>query len=102
MLTTAMWSSWIELNPRTAERLGVGQGDLVEIASQHGKLSAPVMLSPGIAPDMIAMPIGQGPPELRQICKRPRREPVLNPCVAHRAGNRVAGVGRYARQADAI
>jgi menaquinone reductase, molybdopterin-binding-like subunit len=60
VLTTAMWSSWIELNPRTAERLGVGQGDLVEIASQHGKLSAPVMLSPGIAPDMIAMPIGQG------------------------------------------
>jgi menaquinone reductase, molybdopterin-binding-like subunit len=60
VLTTAMWSSWIELNPKTAERLGVGQGDLVEIASQHGKLSAPVMLSPGIAPDIIAMPIGQG------------------------------------------
>jgi anaerobic selenocysteine-containing dehydrogenase len=60
VLTTAMWSSWIELNPKTAERLGVGQGDLVEIASQHGKLSAPVMLSPGIAPDVMAMPIGQG------------------------------------------
>jgi anaerobic selenocysteine-containing dehydrogenase len=60
VLTTAMWSSWIELNPKSAERLGVGQGDLVEIASQHGKLSAPVMLSPGIAPDVIAMPIGQG------------------------------------------
>ena len=60
VLTTAMWSSWIELNTKTAERLGVGQGDVVEIASQHGKLSAPVMLSPGIAPDIIAMPIGQG------------------------------------------
>ena len=60
MLTTAMWSSWVEINPKTAERLGIGQGDLVEIASQHGKLSAPAMLSPGIAPDVVAMPIGQG------------------------------------------
>jgi len=60
VLTTAMWSSWIEVNPKTAERLGIGQGDLLEITSQHGKLSAPVMLSPGIAPDIVAMPIGQG------------------------------------------
>ena len=60
VLTTAMWSSWIEVNPKTAQRLGIGQGDLLEITSQHGKLSAPVMLSPGIAPDIVAMPIGQG------------------------------------------
>jgi menaquinone reductase, molybdopterin-binding-like subunit len=59
-LTSAMWSSWIELNPRTAERLKIAQGDVVEIASQHGSLRAPALLSPGIAPDLIAMPVGQG------------------------------------------
>jgi menaquinone reductase, molybdopterin-binding-like subunit len=59
-LTTAMWSSWVEINVKTAQRLGIGQGDLVEVESQHGKLSAPVMLSPGIAPDAVGMPIGQG------------------------------------------
>jgi anaerobic selenocysteine-containing dehydrogenase len=59
-LTSAMWSSWVELNPKTAERLKIAQGDVVEVASQHGALRAPALLSPGIAPDIIAMPVGQG------------------------------------------
>ena len=48
------------LNPKTAERLGIQQGDLVEIASQQGSVRAPAVLSPGIAPDVVAMPVGQG------------------------------------------
>lgn len=59
-LSTAMWSSCVEINPQTAERLGIKQGDLMEVASQHGKLQAPALLSPGIAPDVVAMPVGQG------------------------------------------
>ena len=59
-LTSAMWSSWVEINPRTAARLGVAQGDAVEVASRHGTLRAPALLSPGLAPDVIAMPAGQG------------------------------------------
>ena len=60
VLSTAMWSTWIEINPKTAERLQIVEGDLVEIASQHGALRAPALVSPGIAPDVIAMPAGQG------------------------------------------
>jgi anaerobic selenocysteine-containing dehydrogenase len=60
VLSTAMWSSWIEINPRTASRFGIGEGDLVEIASRHGRLRAPALLSPGLDPDVIAMPVGQG------------------------------------------
>jgi anaerobic selenocysteine-containing dehydrogenase len=60
VLTTAMWSSWVELNPSTAARFGIQQGDLVEIASDQGKVRAPAVLSPGIAPDVVAMPVGQG------------------------------------------
>ncbi len=59
-LTSAMWSSWIEINPATAERLGIGTGDLVEVASAHGTLRTGVVISPGIAPDLVAMPAGQG------------------------------------------
>lgn len=59
-LSTAMWSTWVEINPKTAERLGIKQGDLVEVASQHGKIQAPALVNPGIAPDVIAMPVGQG------------------------------------------
>jgi molybdopterin-containing oxidoreductase family iron-sulfur binding subunit len=55
-----MWSSWVEINPATAARLGIGQGDIVEIASAHGSVRTAAMMSPGIAPDLLAMPAGQG------------------------------------------
>ena len=59
-LTSAMWSSWVELNPKTAERLGIALGDVVEVASSVGALRAPAFINPGLAPDIVAMPVGQG------------------------------------------
>jgi anaerobic selenocysteine-containing dehydrogenase len=59
-MTSAMWSSWVELNPKTAERLGIGLGDVVEVASSVGSLRAPAFINPGLSPDIIAMPVGQG------------------------------------------
>ena len=59
-LTSAMWSSWVEINPATAARLNIAQGDLVEVTSSQGSVRAPAMIFPGIAPDVIAMPVGQG------------------------------------------
>ncbi len=60
VISTAMWSSWVEINPKTAGALGVAQGDVVEIASSQGMIRVPALLSPGIAPDVVAMPVGQG------------------------------------------
>ncbi|HET7099657.1 MAG TPA: molybdopterin dinucleotide binding domain-containing protein, partial [Terriglobia bacterium] len=59
-ISTAMWSTWVEINPKTAEKMGIRQGELLEVASQHGKLQAPALIAPGIAPDVVAMPVGQG------------------------------------------
>jgi len=59
-LTSGMWSSWVEINPSTAKQLGIGEGDVVEVASAHGTLRTGAVLSPGIAPDIVAMPAGQG------------------------------------------
>jgi menaquinone reductase, molybdopterin-binding-like subunit len=59
-LTSAMWSSWVEINPATAQKLGIAQGDIVEIASEQATLRTAAYLSPGIAPDVLAMPMGQG------------------------------------------
>jgi anaerobic selenocysteine-containing dehydrogenase len=59
-LSSAMWSTWVEVNPQTAARLGIGQGDMIEITSTHGTVHAPAVVSPGIAPDIVAMPTGQG------------------------------------------
>ena len=59
-MTSAMWSSWVEINPRTADNLKIAPGDVVEITSQHGSVRAPAVVSPAIAPDIVAMPVGQG------------------------------------------
>ena len=59
-LTSAMWSSWVEINPATAAKLGIAQGDLVDVTSAQGTVRTAAYLSPGIAPDVLAMPAGQG------------------------------------------
>jgi anaerobic selenocysteine-containing dehydrogenase len=75
-LATAMWSSWVEINPRSAEHLGIRQGDLIEVASQHGTLQAPALLSPGIAPDVVAMPVGQGHESFGRYASRRGANPI--------------------------
>jgi anaerobic selenocysteine-containing dehydrogenase len=59
-MTSAMWCSWVEINEKKARELGIGQGDIVEVTSTQGSLRAPAFLNPGLAPDAIAMPVGQG------------------------------------------
>src|SRR5688572_11195389 len=59
-MTSGMWCSWVEINARKAEELGIHQGDVIEVTSTQGSVRAPAFLSPGIAPDAIAMPVGQG------------------------------------------
>ena len=59
-LTSAMWSSWVEINPATAAKLGIAQGDVVDVTSAHGTVRTAAYLSPGIAADVLAMPAGQG------------------------------------------
>jgi menaquinone reductase, molybdopterin-binding-like subunit len=58
--TSAMWSSWVEINPKTAEQLNIRLGDIVEVASTVGSLRSPAFINPALAPNVIAMPVGQG------------------------------------------
>ncbi|MFQ5860347.1 MAG: molybdopterin dinucleotide binding domain-containing protein, partial [Dehalococcoidia bacterium] len=59
-VTTVVWQTWVELNPRTAEDLGVREGDIVEVESPHGIIQAPVYVHPAAPPDVVAIPVGQG------------------------------------------
>jgi len=59
-MTTVVWDSWIEINPKTAAELGINFGDLVEVTSPQGSLRVPAVIYPGIRPDMVAIPLGQG------------------------------------------
>jgi anaerobic selenocysteine-containing dehydrogenase len=59
-MTTVSWQTWVEMNPKTAEALGLTDGDLVKVESTAGSVVAPVCLFPGIRPDTVAVPLGQG------------------------------------------
>ena len=59
-LTSVVYGSWAEVNPATAKQLGLSMGDLVELESPAGKVSVPVVVYPGVRPDVIAMPLGHG------------------------------------------
>jgi len=59
-MTTARWSTWVELSPQTAASLGVQDGDVVRVISSVGEIEAPVVVFPGLRPDVVAIPIGQG------------------------------------------
>ena len=58
--TSIAWQTWVELNPSTAGKLGLKQGDVIKVTSPYGELEAPVYLYPGIRPDTVAIPLGQG------------------------------------------
>ena len=59
-VSKVLWSSWVEIHPQTAAKLGVDRGDIVEVTGPGGKVRAPAYLYLGIRPDTIALAIGQG------------------------------------------
>ncbi|MGE5156055.1 MAG: molybdopterin-dependent oxidoreductase, partial [Betaproteobacteria bacterium] len=59
-MTTAVWSTWVELNPNTAKKLGVEIGDVVKLTSSVASIEVPVFVSPAVAPDMALVPCGNG------------------------------------------
>jgi anaerobic selenocysteine-containing dehydrogenase len=58
--TTVMWSSWVEMNPATADKLGIKDDDIILITSPYGSVEASVYRYPAVRPDTIAVPFGQG------------------------------------------
>jgi anaerobic selenocysteine-containing dehydrogenase len=58
--TTVMWNSWVEVNPVTADELGLLDNDVIRIISPYGSIEAVVYRYPAIRPDVIAIPFGQG------------------------------------------
>ncbi len=59
-LTTIVWDSWVEIHPQTAAKLGIVEGDMLEVASRSGAIKAQAYIFPGIHPDAISMPLGYG------------------------------------------
>ncbi len=49
-LTTVTWNSWVEINPKTAEELGVTNDDIVKISTADGESRPAFTCSPPSAP----------------------------------------------------
>src|SRR5574341_2301523 len=75
-MTTARWGTWVELNPKTALSLGVSDNDVVRVISPHGQLEAPVVVYPGIRPDVVAVPVGQGHNDYGRFAERRGSNPL--------------------------
>ena len=88
-MTKVVYGSWLEINPATAQELGLRDGDLVEIESPSGTISAPVLTYPAIMPNVVAMPIGQGHTEYGRYARGRGANPIeiLSPQMQPETGS---------------
>jgi anaerobic selenocysteine-containing dehydrogenase len=54
------WEQWLEINPKSAKELGIGDGDLVWVESKIGKIIVKAKLFAGAKPDIVSMPFEYG------------------------------------------
>jgi anaerobic selenocysteine-containing dehydrogenase len=54
------WQSWVEVNPQSAKALGLIDGDAVWVESAQERVRAVVRVYPGMWPNAVFMPLGQG------------------------------------------
>ncbi|HTL51624.1 MAG TPA: TAT-variant-translocated molybdopterin oxidoreductase, partial [Planctomycetota bacterium] len=59
-ITKTTWEQCASLAPETAAKLGVNDGDKVKIAANGVNLDLPVVLQPGLHPNIVAVPLGYG------------------------------------------
>ncbi|MDH5376769.1 MAG: molybdopterin-dependent oxidoreductase, partial [Gammaproteobacteria bacterium] len=69
-ITKVVWGSWAEMHPTTAAKLGVKNGDYVQIASESGSVETQVYIHKGINKNAIAVPMGQGHEAYGRYAKR--------------------------------
>ena len=68
-LAEVVWDSWAELHPSTAKKLGVVTGDVLRVTSSSGSVEVKAFVFPGIHPDCVAIPLGQGHTEYGRYAK---------------------------------
>ncbi|MBM3947797.1 MAG: twin-arginine translocation signal domain-containing protein [SAR202 cluster bacterium] len=67
-ISSATWRTWVEINAKVAEEMDIREGDLVRIVSSFGNpdassaegIEALAYPHPGVPPDVVCVPLGQG------------------------------------------
>jgi anaerobic selenocysteine-containing dehydrogenase len=87
-MTTMSWQTWVEINPKTAQQLGVQDGEVVKVTSLHGEVEALVYTFPAIRPDTLAIPLGLGHTDLGRFAMNRGSNPMnLVGATADATGN---------------
>ncbi len=68
-ITTATWQTWVEINTKVAESMGIREGDEIEVESPNGTIKALAYPHPAVSPDVVCVPIGQGHSDSGQFAK---------------------------------
>jgi anaerobic selenocysteine-containing dehydrogenase len=58
--SSSIWGLPVEIDPGTAGKLRVANGDMVRVESPYGSLEAPAYVHPGAIPGVVSMAIGDG------------------------------------------
>ena len=59
-ITSVTWRTWVEINLNKAEELNIKEGDVIRLSSTHGSIEALAYPHPGISPEIVSVPVGQG------------------------------------------
>jgi molybdopterin-containing oxidoreductase family iron-sulfur binding subunit len=88
-VTKICWQTVAEMNPATAERMGLANGDHVTIQTTAGSLTLPVLRYPGIQRDTVAIATGRGHTHAGRYAKSGLNPLEILPAGEDRAGGTV-------------
>ncbi len=95
-VTKICWQTVAEMNPATAERMGLANGDLVTVRTAAGSLTLPVLRYPGIQRDTVAIGTGRGHTRAGRYAKAGLNPLEILPLGEDRAG----GIAFVSTKAD--
>lgn len=59
-MSKVVWDTWAEINPKTASKLGLSQGDSLAVTNSYGQLNIPVHITSDVSEEIVAVPFGNG------------------------------------------
>ncbi len=68
-ITTAVWQTWIEINSKVAKKMDIREGEVVQVESPNGSITALAYPHPAVSPEVVCIPIGQGHTSYGQYAK---------------------------------
>jgi molybdopterin-containing oxidoreductase family iron-sulfur binding subunit len=85
-VTKILWQTVAEMNPATAEKMGLENGDHVTVQTSAGSLTLPVLRYPGIQRDTVAIATGRGHTHAGRYAKAGFNPLEILPLAEDRAG----------------